>query len=44
MNAMQSQGRIYQNIAQYLEGAPRSDGEPFLVFTCIWLKDVEKIS
>ena len=31
-------------MAQYLVGAPRSDVEPFLVFTYIWLKDVEKIS
>ena len=31
-------------MAQYLLGAPPSDGEPFLVFTYIWLKDVEKTS
>ena len=31
-------------MAQYLLGSPRSDGERFLVFTYIWLKDGEKIS
>ena len=31
-------------MAQYLLGVPRSDGETFLVFTYIWLKDDEKIS
>ena len=31
-------------MAQNLLEAPRSDGETFLVFTNIWLKDVEKIS
>ena len=31
-------------MAQCLLGAPLSDGETFLVFTYIWLKDVEKIS
>ena len=31
-------------MAQYLLGAPSSDGESLLVFTYIWLKDVEKIS
>ena len=31
-------------MAQYLVGAARSNGEPFLVFVYIWLKDVEKIS
>ena len=38
-----NQGRIY-HMAQYLLGALRSDDEIFLVFTYIWLKDVEKIS
>ena len=39
-----NQGRIYQNMAQYLLEAPPSNGEAFLVFTYIWQKDVEKIS
>ena len=31
-------------MAQYLLRIPPSDGKAFLVFTYIWLKDVEKIS